>query len=148
MLTAAPTPTATAKGGRGKSTTPVCPLKCPDGYQVAVFSWELHPERTIYDETGQVQIAPDSLWPITCALRCEQHAVNTETKVWKDSKELCKSGGEPSPYRGPWRNSGQFGKECAATAKDGCGMHCYAIPPSRKNSAKGGKGTKAGPAKR
>ncbi len=137
---AGPAPVATAKESLPRSTMPVCPLKCPDGMAVSVYQWELHPERTNYDETGKTKIAEDSLWPIVCKLKCEQHAPNVETKVWNDEKLLCKSGREPSPYKGPWRNSGQFGKECASVTKDGCSMHCYAVPkPARgkgKTSAK------------
>lgn len=132
---------AAAKDSRPRSTSPTCPLKCPAGYQVKAYTWELHPERTNYDEQGKTKIADDSLWPITCALSCEQHAPNQETKVWNGTKELCKSGADPAPYRGPWRNSGPFGKQCASLTGDGCAMQCYAVrvpPPARKGS-KGGK---------
>jgi len=137
LLAVVPTQLATAKDSRPPSRSPVCPLKCPPDYQVNVYTWELHPERTVYDEQGKAQIAGDSLWPVSCALRCEQHAPNQPTKEWKDTKELCKSGGEPSPYRGPWRNVGPFGKQCASTANNGCGMQCYAVraaKPARKGA--------------
>lgn len=136
LVVIAPTLPAGAKPALPRSTTPACPLKCPDGYAVAVYTWELHPERTNYDETGKTQIAPDSLWPITCKLRCEQHAPNQETKEWKDEKLLCSSGRDPGPYTGPWRNSGPFGKECASMTSNGCLMHCYAVPPAKKPRGK------------
>ena len=141
LMATLPASPVIAKDGRPRSTSPSCPLKCPAGYQVKAYTWELHPERTNYDEQGKVKIAEDSLWPITCALRCEQHAFNQESKVWNATKELCKSGAEPSPYHGPWRNSGQFGKECASLTPDGCTMQCYAVrrPPARSRGKAGKK---------
>lgn len=132
----------TAMSARVPSTTPVCPLHCPPGFQVALYTWELHPERTIYDEAGKMQVPPDGVWKVSCALRCEQHAVNQETKIWKDAKELCRSGAEPGPYRGPWRITGQFVRECAARASTDCGMHCYPIQVAKPNRK--GSGKKAG----
>ncbi len=128
LLTIAPAEPTLAKNVRLKSTSPACSLQCPQGYVVAVYSWELHPDRTVYDEQGKAQVAPDAVWRVSCALRCEQRAVNVETKVWKDSKLLCASGAEPGPYRGPWRITGQFSRVCDATSNSGCGMQCYAIP--------------------
>lgn len=138
-----PATLATAKP-TGHATSPVCPLQCPAGYQVSVYTWELHPEHTVYDETGQKKVADDSLWPVSCALKCEQHAPNTETKEWKDSKLLCKSGAEPGPFKGPWRQLGPWNKECAALAKDGCQMHCYPPPVAKRPAGRG----KRGPAKK
>jgi len=139
LVAAAPTPLATASNAKPRATSPVCALQCPAGFQVAVYTWEVHPERTIYDDLGKAKVAEDSLWPISCELRCEQHAPNAPTKEWKQKKDLCKSGAEPAPYRGPWRNFGPFGKQCAATAKDGCGMQCYAVrvvKPGKKTRGK------------
>lgn len=144
LLATAPTPLANANPPRGRSTSPICPLQCPQGFQVQVYTWEVHPERTIYDDLGKAQIAPDSPWPVSCTLRCEQHVDNQPAKEWKDTKVLCSSGGEPSPYRGPWRNSGPWGKQCAATAKNGCGMQCYPVRVA-KPAGKGGR--KAGASK-
>lgn len=143
LMATLPASQGSAKDARPRSTTPSCSLKCPAGYQVKAYTWELHPERTNYDEQGKIQIAEDSLWPIMCALRCELHVVNQEPKVWNGQKEVCKSGADPGPYRGPWRNAGQFGKECASLTSDGCGMHCYAVrrpPPSRARGQAGQAG--------
>ena len=128
-------------GGRPPSTQPACPLRCPAGYTVVAYSWTLQPERTSYDEQGKAQVPPDGVWDVTCALRCEQHAANEETKFWKDSKPLCRSGGEPAPYSGPWRITGPFTRVCDARESNGCGMHCYAI-----RTPKPGRGKK--PARR
>jgi hypothetical protein len=126
---------ADAKGGRPRSTSPACPLKCPAGFQDALYSWELHPEHTAYDDQGKTIVPPDSVWRVSCSLKCEQHAVNKPTKSWSENQVLCRSGGEPAPYRGPWRIVGQFTRECAARANNGCGMQCYEIrtpPPPKK----------------
>lgn len=131
----APTPLSFG-GGRLPSTKPPCPLRCPAGYAVVAYSWTLAPERTIYDEKGQAQVPPDGIWEVSCSLRCEQHAPNTETKTWKDTKLLCKSGAEPGPYTGPWRITGPFNRVCDARENNGCGMNCYAV---RTPKAAGGK---------
>lgn len=117
-----------------RPTTPVCPLKCPDGYRVAIYTWELHPERTVYDETGQENVPPDGVWKVSCAVRCELKE-GEQLKVQNDSRPLCDSGGEPAPYVGPWRITGKWVRECAALFPDGCGMSCYPIkkpPPPKK----------------
>jgi hypothetical protein len=129
-------PLAMAKGVRLKSTSPVCPLVCPKDYVPALFTWELHPGRTIYDEQGNTKVAPDAVWPVSCMLRCEHRVFNEETKVWNDKKLLCNAAAEPAPYRGPWRHSGQFGMECASTYKNGCGMQCYIAPPASRKTKK------------
>lgn len=142
ILTSAPTVLAPgqARGkGRPPSTTPACPLRCPPGYQVALYTWELHPERTIYDEQGKVQVPPEGPWKVSCALRCELRDPNQETKVWEDKKVLCSSGGEPAPYTGPWRITGPLVRECAARENNGCGLHCYAIRPPRTGGKKRAK---------
>ena len=145
MAAMIPTLLATPGSALPRSTSPTCPIQCPQGFAVKVYTWEVKPERTIYDDLGKAQVAEDSPWPVSCELRCEQHAANQPTKEWKESKVLCKSGAEPKPYRGPWRNFGPFGKQCAATAKDGCGMQCSA-PRVVKATGKKGRG-KAGGAK-
>lgn len=118
-----------------RSTSPSCPLRCPEGYRVAHYSWELHAERTIYDEKGNQIVPPDGVWTVKCALRCEQHAVNEPTKVHTADAPLCRSGAEPAPYTGPWRITGQFVRECASLQADGCGLRCYEIrlpkPPKK-----------------
>jgi hypothetical protein len=123
-------------GGRPPSTQPPCPLRCPAGYSVVAYSWALQPERTIYDEQGQAKVPPDGVWEVSCSLRCEQHSPNTETKTWTDKKPLCKSGGEPSPYSGPWRITGPFSRVCDARENNGCGMHCYAVRTPKPASGK------------
>lgn len=137
-----PATLGTAVSANVPSTTPACPLHCPPGFQVALYTWEIHPEHTIYDESGQIQVSPDKGWNVSCALRCEQHAVNEETKIWSDKKELCRSGAEPGPYRGPWRITGQFTRECAARAGTDCGMHCYPIRVQKAVKRGGKKGGK------
>jgi hypothetical protein len=136
----AASPLATAKNAKLRSTSPPCPLSCPPGLQVSVYSWELHPDRTIYDEKGQKQVAPDAVWKVSCKLRCEYHEVNEETKSWDGQKEVCDSGAEPAPYVGPWRITGEYTRECAARTSDGCKMQCYEIkkpPPPGKGKGKG-----------
>jgi hypothetical protein len=144
LLAVAPAPLATADNAKAKSTSPACPLQCPADFKVKAYSWELHPERTIYDDLGKPKVAEDSLWPVSCELFCEQHAPNAPTKEWKQSKELCKSGAEPKTTTGLWRNKGPWGKLCESTAKDGCGMQCYAVkvvkPTGKKPRGKGGAG--------
>lgn len=139
LLVLIPASLAVANGGRPRATSPACPLKCPAGYQVAAYTWELHAERTNYDEKGQAKVADDSLWPVTCSLRCEQHAFNQETKLVNSTRELCKSGAEPAPYRGPWRIVGPFSRQCASLTADGCGMQCYAPRPAPSVRRRGKK---------
>lgn len=131
----APTPVSLG-GGKPPSTQPSCPLRCPAGYTVVAYSWALQPERTVYDEQGQAKVPPDGLWEVSCSVHCEQHAPNTETKSFKDSKPLCKSGAEPGPYRGPWRITGPFTRVCDARENNGCGMHCYAVRTPKAASGK------------
>lgn len=125
-----------------RSTSPSCALSCPEGYHVTHYTWELHPERTIYDEKGNHVVPPDGVWAVKCALRCEQHQVNTPTKVFTADKALCRSGAEPAPYTGPWRLTGQFQRECASLQNNGCGLRCYEIrlpKPVKAKKPKRGK---------
>ena len=120
-----------------KAQKPVCPLKCPDGYHPALYTWELHPERTVYDENGKEYVPDDGVWKISCAVRCE-FKEGEKTTVKEEQKPLCDSGGEPAPYVGPWRITGKWVRECAALFPDGCGLSCYPIkkpPPPKKKPA-------------
>ncbi len=125
-----------------KPQKPACPLTCPDGYRAALYTWELHPERTVYDENGQEYVPPDGVWKVSCAVRCELKE-GEQVKVQNPSKPLCDSGGEPAPYVGPWRITSKWVRECAALFPDGCGMSCYPIkkppPPKKKPVGKSKK---------
>ncbi|HND08972.1 MAG TPA: hypothetical protein PKI49_06260 [Pseudomonadota bacterium] len=122
-----------------KPTRPICPLKCPDGFHAALYTWELHPERTVYDETGKENVPDDGIWKVSCAVRCELKEGEKVT-VKEEKKDLCDSGGEPAPYVGPWRITGKWVRECAALFPDACGMSCYPKklppPPKKKPGAK------------
>jgi hypothetical protein len=136
ILASLPAQLATAKAGRPHSTTPSCPLKCPAGYADALYSWELHPERTVYDDAGKTIVPPDATWQVTCALKCQQVAVNKKTLSNSQTKVLCRSGAEPGPFRGPWRITGQFARECSSREAGGCGMHCYDIKKPKPEKKK------------
>lgn len=123
-----------------RSTSPVCPLVCPKGFTPVVYSWQTHPNRTNYDEQGHEQVAPDSGWRVSCTLRCEQATAEGDKKIWSDNKVLCDSGAEPGPFRGPWRITGQFTRDCDARVNNGCGMQCYEMPKPAAPT----KGKKAG----
>ena len=144
-VTAKNVPKATTKS-EPKATTPICSIKCPEGYRAALFTWELHPERTGYDETGVEIVPADGVWKVSCAARCELKVEGEPTKVTTEKKEVCDSGGEPGPFTGPWRITGKWVRECAAIYDDGCGLHCYPIkskkpppPPKKKPAGKGKK---------
>lgn len=137
-------PLATAKDAKRRGTSLPCPLSCPSGLQITLYSWELHPDRIIYDERGQKQVAPDAVWKVSCKLRCEHHEVNQDTKVWDGQKEVCESGAEPAPYVGPWRITGEHTRECAARANDGCKITCYELPKTRKDNQGKRKGPTSG----
>ena len=123
-----------AHGGSGS-----CPLHCPAGLDVLAYAWEVHPERTVYDDSGKPLIPPESAWLVTCYLRCEHHEVGKETKEWKsDKKTVCTSGGEPGPFSGPWRITSQFTRECDSRESNGCGMRCRPLR-APKPPKKGGK---------
>lgn len=133
LAASAPTEWATAKKpqpqkkAQPQSRSGACALQCPQGHVVVHYTWEIHPERMIYDDDGKPQIPPEAPWLVSCVLRCEQRAINQPTKEWKADKVVCSSGGEPKPYTGPWRITGQFTRECSATARDGCGLKCHPI---------------------
>ena len=126
--------TTTATGGKLRSTTPPCPLKCPAGFSSPVYTWALGPERTAYDDAGKTIVPPDAVWKVSCAIKCEKVVVNKPTESFTDNKQVCRSGAEPGPYKGPWRIVGQFARECASREAGGCSMHCYEIkaPPAPK----------------
>jgi hypothetical protein len=106
-VTAKNVPKATTKS-EPKATTPICSIKCPEGYRAALFTWELHPERTGYDETGVEIVPADGVWKVSCAARCELKVEGEPTKVTTEKKEVCDSGGEPGPFTGPWRITGKW----------------------------------------
>lgn len=133
----------TAKPVEPKPTKPSCPLKCPDGFRLVLYTWELHPERTVYDEAGQEMVPQDGVWKVSCAIRCEQKIEGEPSKLHNDKTQLCDSGQEPAPYVGPWRITSKWVKECAALFPDACGMTCHPIkkpaPPKKKSDGKRSK---------
>ncbi len=135
-------PVVTAKS-EPKPTTPTCLLKCPEGFHPTLYTWELHPERTVYDENGQETVPVDGVWKVSCAIRCEQKVEGAPSKVHTDKTALCNGGAEPAPFSGPWRITGKWVRECAAIQPDTCGFHCYPIkkppPPKKKPDGKRGK---------
>lgn len=136
ILASLPAQLATAKGGRPRSTTPPCPLKCPAGFSSPLYSWELHPERTVYDDAGKTIVPPEAPWQVSCALKCTQAVVNQPTKTSSQNAVVCHSGGEPSPYTGPWRIIGQFARECSSREAKGCSMHCYELKKPKPEKKK------------
>lgn len=136
MLASLPAQLATAKGGRPRSTMPPCPLKCPAGFSSPIYAWELHPEKTVYDDAGKTVVPPDAPWQVSCTLKCSQSAVNQPTKTNSQNAVICHSGGEPSPYVGPWRIVGQFSRECGSREAKGCTMHCYELKKPKPEKKK------------
>lgn len=136
-------PSGTAKPAEPKPFKPSCSLSCPDGFRLVLYTWELHPERTIYDENGQEMVSQDGVWKVSCSVRCEQKSESGQVQLHNDKRLLCDSGQEPAPYVGPWRITSKWVKECAALFPDACGMTCYPVrkpPPPKKQS--GGKRSK------